>query len=79
MPSTDRVQATVDNRTGGLDCAHPGGKEATRLAPQDSAGHGIELLEKLRIARFGGCDQGVVERPVGTDRARLVLARKIAG
>ena len=39
----------------------------------------LELREQLRIARLGRGDQGGVERPVGTDRARLMLAREIAG
>src|ERR1700691_297270 len=46
---------------------------------QDSAGHGIEFLEKLRITRFRSRDQGVVKSTVGTYGARLVLARKISG
>src|SRR5580693_8624128 len=49
------------------------------LTAQNSACHRVELFQKFWIARFWRRDQGVVERTIGSDWARLVLAGKIAG
>src|SRR5262249_26623127 len=47
------------------------------LPPQHPTGHRIELLEQLLVARFRGGDQRIVERAIGTVRARLVLAPEV--
>ena len=46
---------------------------------QHPARHRIELGKQVRIARFRRRDQCSVERLVRSDRARLMLARKIPG
>ena len=43
------------------------------------ARHRVELLQQPFVARFWRRDQRGVERAVGADRARLVLAREILG
>src|SRR6185437_5916980 len=50
-----------------------------RRGAENSARHRLELFEELWIARFGGGNQRIVERPIGTDRTWFVLTRKIAG
>src|SRR5262245_1714636 len=49
-----------------------------RLAAKHPAGNGIELFDQMGVARFGCCNQRRIERAIRPDRARLVLAWKIA-
>src|SRR5947209_4853792 len=41
--------------------------------------HRIELLHQLQVSGFRGGDERRIESTIGTDRARLVFARKIPG
>src|SRR5262249_4065031 len=50
----------------------------SQLFSEHPAGHCIEPAQKVRVAGLRRRDQCRVERPVGTDRARLVLAREVA-
>src|SRR6516162_11467496 len=48
------------------------------IPTQDSARHRVELLEKLWVARLWRRNQRIIEGTVAADRARFVLAWKIA-
>ena len=45
---------------------------------QDAPGDRVELFEEYRIARLRCSNQGIVERAIGADRARLMFAREVA-
>src|SRR5580704_4256069 len=66
-------------REGGYRCAICDGLTLhSPSSPKQAPRNGVELGHQDRIAHFRRRDDGIVERPVGADRAWLVLARKIA-
>ena len=65
------------DRASGLAIAAAGRLRLGRR-PEHPPRHGVELGEQRRIARLRRGHHGVLQRPVGADRAWLVLARKIA-
>ena len=48
-------------------------------ASQKSCCHRVELVEERRITHLGRGHDRMIERPIGADRAGLVLGREVAG
>src|SRR5687768_2535475 len=52
--------------------------QASGCSTEHPPGNCVELGEQRRFALLGRGHDGVIERPVGADRARLMLAREVA-